>query len=77
MRVRKLDMYPIECVVRGYLSGSGWREYKETGEICGIPLPGGMRESDKLREPIFRPSSGSTTRTSTSSAPSRSSATGI
>jgi phosphoribosylaminoimidazole-succinocarboxamide synthase len=55
MRVRKLDMYPIECVVRGYLSGSGWREYKETGEICGIPLPGGMRESEKLREPIFTP----------------------
>jgi phosphoribosylaminoimidazole-succinocarboxamide synthase len=55
MRVKKLDMYPVECVVRGYLSGSGWREYKETGAICGIPLPGGMRDSEKLREPIFTP----------------------
>jgi phosphoribosylaminoimidazole-succinocarboxamide synthase len=55
MRVRKLDMYPIECVVRGYLSGSGWREYRETGAICGIQLPGGLSESEKLREPIFTP----------------------
>jgi phosphoribosylaminoimidazole-succinocarboxamide synthase len=55
MRVRQLDMYPIECVVRGYLSGSGWREYKESGAVCGIELPGGLRESDKLREPIFTP----------------------
>jgi phosphoribosylaminoimidazole-succinocarboxamide synthase len=55
MRVQKLDMYPIECVVRGYLSGSGWREYKETGTICGIELPPGMRESEKLPEPIFTP----------------------
>jgi phosphoribosylaminoimidazole-succinocarboxamide synthase len=55
MRVRKLDMYPIECVVRGYLSGSGWREYRDTGAICGIQLPGGLRESEKLREPIFTP----------------------
>ena len=55
MRVRKLDMYPIECVVRGYLSGSGWREYRDTGAICGIQLPGGLTESEKLPEPIFTP----------------------
>ena len=55
MRVQKLDMYPIECVVRGYLSGSGWREYQETGAVCGIDLPGGLQESEKLREPIFTP----------------------
>jgi phosphoribosylaminoimidazole-succinocarboxamide synthase len=55
MRVKKLEMYPIECVVRGYLSGSGWREYRETGAICGIELPGGLKESEKLREPIFTP----------------------
>jgi phosphoribosylaminoimidazole-succinocarboxamide synthase len=55
MRVRKLEMYPIECVVRGYLSGSGWREYQETGAVCGIELPSGLQESEKLREPIFTP----------------------
>jgi phosphoribosylaminoimidazole-succinocarboxamide synthase len=55
MRVRKLEMYPIECVVRGYLSGSGWREYQETGAVCGIELPAGLMESEKLREPIFTP----------------------
>jgi phosphoribosylaminoimidazole-succinocarboxamide synthase len=55
MRVRKLEMYPVECVVRGYLSGSGWREYRESGAICGIDLPEGMRESQKLPEPIFTP----------------------
>jgi phosphoribosylaminoimidazole-succinocarboxamide synthase len=55
MRVRKLDMYPVECVVRGYLSGSGWREYRESGAVCGIELPAGLRESDKLPEPIFTP----------------------
>ncbi len=55
MRVRKLQMYPVECVVRGYLSGSGWREYRESGEVCGIGLPEGLRESDKLPEPIFTP----------------------
>jgi phosphoribosylaminoimidazole-succinocarboxamide synthase len=55
MRVRKLDMYPVECVVRGYLSGSGWKEYRETGAVCGIELPEGLRESDKLPEPIFTP----------------------
>jgi phosphoribosylaminoimidazole-succinocarboxamide synthase len=55
MRVRKLEMYPVECVVRGYLSGSGWKEYKESGAVCGIELPGGLQESDKLPEPIFTP----------------------
>jgi phosphoribosylaminoimidazole-succinocarboxamide synthase len=55
MRVRRLEMYPIECVVRGYLSGSGWREYQETGAVCGIGLPSGLRESEKLPEPIFTP----------------------
>jgi phosphoribosylaminoimidazole-succinocarboxamide synthase len=55
IRVRKLQMYPVECVVRGYLSGSGWREYREGGEVCGIALPEGLRESDRLPEPIFTP----------------------
>ena len=55
VRVRKLDMYPVECVVRGYLSGSGWKEYKNDGSVCGIELPGGLTESDKLPEPIFTP----------------------
>ena len=55
MRVRRLGMYPIECVVRGYLSGSGWREYRESGAVCGIELPEGLRESDRLPEPIFTP----------------------
>src|SRR6476619_693783 len=55
IRVRRLDMYPIECVVRGYLSGSGWREYQESGSICGIQLPPGLRESERLPEPIFTP----------------------
>jgi phosphoribosylaminoimidazole-succinocarboxamide synthase len=56
MRVRRLQMYPVECVVRGYLSGSGWREYRESGAVCGIELPAGLLESDKLPEPIFTPS---------------------
>ena len=56
MRVRKLEMYPVECVVRGYLSGSGWKEYKESGSVCGIELPAGLVESDQLPEPIFTPS---------------------
>ncbi len=55
LRVKRLEMYPVECVARGYLSGSGWREYRETGAICGIELPDGLRESDKLPEPIFTP----------------------
>jgi phosphoribosylaminoimidazole-succinocarboxamide synthase len=55
MLVRKAEVLPVECVVRGYLSGSGWKEYRETGEICGIPLPKGLLESSRLEEPIFTP----------------------
>jgi phosphoribosylaminoimidazole-succinocarboxamide synthase len=55
MMVLRADMIAIECVVRGYLSGSGWKEYKTSGEVCGIALPKGLRESDKLPEPIFTP----------------------
>jgi phosphoribosylaminoimidazole-succinocarboxamide synthase len=55
MRVRRLEMFPVECVVRGYLSGSGWKEYKETGAVCGIELPPNLVESDQLPEPIFTP----------------------
>jgi phosphoribosylaminoimidazole-succinocarboxamide synthase len=55
MLVMKADVLPIECVVRGYLSGSGWEEYKKTGEVCGILLPKGLLESSKLEEPIFTP----------------------
>jgi len=50
-------MLPIECVARGYLAGSGWKEYAQQGTICGIPLPAGLRESDRLPEPIFTPAS--------------------
>jgi phosphoribosylaminoimidazole-succinocarboxamide synthase len=60
MVVRRTDPVPIECVVRGYISGSGWKDYQKTGAICGIPLPGGLRESDKLPEPIFTPSTKAT-----------------
>jgi phosphoribosylaminoimidazole-succinocarboxamide synthase len=52
---RRLQMLPIECVVRGYLAGSGWKDYRATGEVCGHRLPGGLRESDRLPEPIFTP----------------------
>ncbi len=55
MLVRRTDPVPIECVVRGYVAGSGWKEYKARGMICGIPLPPGLRESEKLPEPIFTP----------------------
>ena len=55
MVVRKLQMLPVECVVRGYLSGSGWKDYQATQAVCGIDLPAGLRESDKLPEPIFTP----------------------
>jgi phosphoribosylaminoimidazole-succinocarboxamide synthase len=55
IRVRRLEMYPVECVVRGYLSGSGWREYSQSGAVCGIHLPEGLRESERLPEPIFTP----------------------
>jgi phosphoribosylaminoimidazole-succinocarboxamide synthase len=55
MSVRRLEMLPIECVVRGYLSGSGWKDYQRTGEVCGIRVPSGLSESDRLPEPIFTP----------------------
>lgn len=55
MLVRKCEVVPIECVVRGYLDGSGWKEYLATGEVCGIKLPAGMRQGDKLETPIFTP----------------------
>jgi phosphoribosylaminoimidazole-succinocarboxamide synthase len=55
MLVKRAQMFPVECVVRGYLSGSGWKDYLATGAICGIPLPPGLRESEKLPEPIFTP----------------------
>ena len=55
MLVVKADMVSVECVARGYLSGSGWKEYQKTGKVCGISLPSGLRESDKLPEPIFTP----------------------
>ena len=61
MVVVKADMFPVECVVRGYLSGSGWKEYQKTGMVCGIQLPGGLKESDKLPEPIFTPATKATT----------------
>ncbi len=55
MLVRKADVVPIECVVRGYIAGSGWKEYRQHGTACGIRLPAGLRESDVLPEPIFTP----------------------
>ena len=55
MLCRKARPLPVECVVRGYLSGSGWAEYRERGEICGLPIPGGLVESDRLPDPIFTP----------------------
>ncbi len=56
MWVKKLKMLPIECIVRGYITGSGWADYKKTGTVCGLPLPEGLKESQKLPEPIFTPS---------------------
>lgn len=61
MVVRRTEPVPIECVVRGYLSGSGWKDYQKTGGVCGVPLPAGLRDSDKLPEPIFTPSTKATT----------------
>lgn len=55
MLVRRLEIVPFECVVRGYLSGSGWREYKQSGSVCGVELPAGLKESDRLPEVIFTP----------------------
>ena len=56
MKCKKLHMLPVECIVRGYITGSGWASYKKSGEVCGIKLPAGLRESEKLAEPIFTPS---------------------
>src|SRR5262249_35172288 len=55
MLVKKAAVVPFECVVRGYVAGSGWQEYRQTGAVCGVPLPAGLRESDHLPEPIFTP----------------------
>jgi phosphoribosylaminoimidazole-succinocarboxamide synthase len=55
MLVRKTEVVPVECVVRGYLAGSGWKEYRRDGTVCGIALPPGLRESEQLPEPIFTP----------------------
>jgi phosphoribosylaminoimidazole-succinocarboxamide synthase len=56
MLVRRCRMLPVECIVRGYLAGSGWQEYRETGRICGVSLPAGLREAERLPEPLFTPS---------------------
>jgi phosphoribosylaminoimidazole-succinocarboxamide synthase len=61
MLVRKTNPVPIECVARGYLSGSGWKDYVATGSVCGVQLPAGLRESDKLPQPIFTPATKATT----------------
>jgi phosphoribosylaminoimidazole-succinocarboxamide synthase len=55
MVVRKTRVFPVECVVRGYLAGSGWKEYRQQGSVCGVALPAGLRESERLPEPIFTP----------------------
>ncbi|MDQ3649456.1 MAG: phosphoribosylaminoimidazolesuccinocarboxamide synthase [Acidobacteriota bacterium] len=55
MLVRRTEVFPVECVVRGYLSGSGWKDYQQSGEVCGHRLPAGLRESDKLPTPLFTP----------------------
>jgi phosphoribosylaminoimidazole-succinocarboxamide synthase len=56
MLVKKANMFPVECVVRGYLAGSGWKDYKASGSVCGIPLPGGLEDGSRLPEPLFTPS---------------------
>jgi len=61
MLVTRTEPFPIECVARGYLAGSGWKEYQESGSVCGIKLPAGMRESERLPEPIFTPATKATT----------------
>lgn len=61
MLVQRAEMFPVECVVRGYISGSAWKEYKASGKVCGIDLPAGLKESDKLPQPIFTPSTKATT----------------
>ena len=60
MIVTRAEMFPVECVVRGYISGSAWKEYKATGQVCGIDLPKGLRESDRLPEPLFTPATKAT-----------------
>jgi phosphoribosylaminoimidazole-succinocarboxamide synthase len=60
MLVRRVEIIPVECVVRGYLAGSGWKEYRQSGTICGIRLPAGLREADKLPHPIFTPATKAT-----------------
>jgi phosphoribosylaminoimidazole-succinocarboxamide synthase len=55
MLVRRCEMVPVECVVRGYLAGSGWKEYRENGSVCGVRLPAGLREADRLPRPVFTP----------------------
>ncbi len=60
MMVVRAEMFPVECVVRGYISGSAWKEYKSSGAVCGIQLPPGLKESDKLAEPIFTPATKAT-----------------
>ena len=61
MMVMRAEMFPVECVARGYLSGSGWKEYKATGSVCGVKLPPGLKESDQLPEPLFTPATKATT----------------
>src|SRR5207248_10376710 len=61
MLVQRAEMFPVECVVRGYISGSAWKEYKASGSVCGIKLPSGLRESEQLPEPIFTPATQATT----------------
>ena len=61
MLVRRAEMFPVECVVRGYISGSAWKEYQEEGTVCGIKLPSGLKESEQLPEPIFTPATKATT----------------
>src|SRR3712207_684284 len=56
LRVERLEMLPVECIVRGYITGSGWKDYQRTGSVSGVPLPPGLRESEQLPEPIFTPS---------------------
>lgn len=55
MKCKKLDMLPVECIVRGYITGSGWESYQKNGTVCGIRLPEGLKESDKLPEPVYTP----------------------
>ena len=56
MLVKRAQMFPVECVARGYLAGSGWKEYKATGTVCGIKLPAGLQDGSRLPEPLFTPS---------------------